>query len=68
MLAAMRRTGWDTRKPGGVSRRARLLKGNHTYIHKHNDDGVNHNDSRGAPKEQSVLNGNVSHLSGAEDA
>ena len=67
-LAAMRRMDWDTRKPGKVSRRATLSKESHAYVYKHNDDGINHNDSRGAPKEQFVLRGNVSHLSGAENA
>lgn len=64
----MHRMDWDTRKPDNVSRysgsRERLV----TYVHEHNYDGVNHDDTCGAPKEHSVLRGYVSHLSGAENA
>lgn len=38
------------------------------YVYKHNYDGVNHDDPCGAPKEHSVLRGDVSHLSGAINA
>lgn len=62
----MRRMGWDTRKPGNVSRRVGLWRGIDTYVNKHDDDGIHHDDPSGAPKEHSVLHGDVSYLSDAE--
>lgn len=39
-----------------------------TYVHKHDDDGIDHNDTCGAPKEYSVLRSDVSYLSGEGNA
>ena len=36
------------------------------YIHKHDDDGVYHDDDCGPPKEHSVLRSGISRLSAAK--
>jgi hypothetical protein len=60
----MRRMDWDTQKPGDVSRSFQPPRQIDTYVHKHNDDGIDHNDCCGTPEEHSILSSDVSYLSG----